>query len=129
MLSEGYIESSYTPPNEYVPPVSPISLSEDESKYYGKKLKIKGVVGIKNLPSNVCVFGRYIMTCCIEDTEFKGFVCKCPKGTLLRNKEWVIITATLKNEYNDLYEAKGPVMYAEKIEHTSAPVEEVATFF
>lgn len=103
--------------------------SEDESKYYGKKLKIKGVVGIKNLPSNVCVFGRYIMTCCIEDTEFKGFVCKCPKGTLLRNKEWVIITATLKNEYNDLYEAKGPVMYAEKIEHTSAPVEEVATFF
>ena len=103
--------------------------SEDQNKYYGKKLKMKGIIGIKNLPPDTCVFGRYIMTCCIEDTEFKGFVCICPKGTLLNNKSWITVTATLKNEYNDLYEDIGPVLYAEKVEQSSAPEEEIATFF
>lgn len=103
--------------------------SENEERYYGKTLKMKGIVGTKNLPADVCVFGRYIMTCCIEDTEFKGFICNCPKGTALKNKSWVTVTATLKSENNEFYEGKGPVLYAEKIQLTSPPAEEIATFF
>lgn len=103
--------------------------SEDEAKYYGKTIKIKGIIGIKNLPSDTCVFGRYIMTCCIDDVEFKGFICYCPKGTMLKNKSWVTITARLENEHCEFYEAKGPVLYATKIELSSPPEEEVATFF
>lgn len=103
--------------------------SAEEEKYYGKTLKMKGIVGTKNLPADTCVFGRYIMTCCIEDTEFKGFICKCPKGTMLKNKSWVTVTAEIKFENNEFYEAKGPVLYAKKIEITSSPKEEIATFF
>ena len=103
--------------------------SEDQGKYYGKTLRVKGIIGTKNLPKDVCVFGRYIMTCCIDDTEFKGFICNCPKGSLLKNKSWVIVTAELRFEDNEFYEEKGPVMYAKKIELTSPPEEEIATFF
>lgn len=103
--------------------------SEDQEKYYGKTLRVKGIIGTKNLPKDTCVFGRYIMTCCIDDTEFKGFICNCPKGSLLKNKSWVIVTAELRFEDNEFYEAKGPVMYAKKIELTSPPEEEIATFF
>lgn len=103
--------------------------SEDQDKYYGKTLKIKGIIGTKNLPADTCVFGRYIMTCCIEDTEFKGFICLCPKGTMLKNKSWVTITAELCFEQNEFYEAAGPVLHAKKVELTSPPEEEIATFF
>ena len=103
--------------------------SEDEEKYYGKTVRIKGVIGTKGLPSDVCVFGRYIMTCCIDDVEFKGFICHLPKGSVLKNKSWVYVTAEIKKEYCEFYEGDGPVLYAKKIELTSKPEEEIATFF
>ena len=105
-------------------------INEEESKYYGKTLKIKGraLVG-GGLHDDEMVVGRHIMTCCVEDIQFGGLVCKYDKAGEIEHGEWVIITAVVKNEFNHAYQGYGPVLHVSKLEKTAAPQQEVATFY
>lgn len=105
--------------------------AEDIKKYSGKTVKFKGIVGIsKNMKSGCAICGRHVMTCCIDDIEFKGLVCvDVPAPAALANRDWVIMTARIAIEYHELYRKSGPVLHVISVEKSSAPEQEVATFY
>ena len=105
--------------------------AEDIKKYNGKTIKFKGIVGIdKKMKPGCAICGRHVMTCCVEDIEFKGLVCEgVPESAGLKNRDWIILTARINIEYHELYKKPGPVLHVLSIEKSSQPEQEVATFF
>ena len=69
------------------------------------------------------------MTCCVDDIEFKGILCKCGNLTVPQNRQWVKLTAKIVHEYNEVYKQNGPVLEAICIEPAVVPEQEVATFY
>lgn len=105
-------------------------LVEETDKYNKKAVKFKGIVAYdKRMDSNVFVAGRHVMTCCIEDVEYRPVVCVAKSAHNLKSRDWVYITGTIKNEYCKLYRGKGPVIYVENFALTSPPDTEIATFY
>lgn len=105
-------------------------MNEDEEKYYGKTLKIKGrsLLG-GGLEDDEFVIGRHIMTCCVEDITFGGLVAKYDKSQELEHGGWVVMTADVKKEFNAMYQGPGPVFHVSNVEKAEAPEEDVATFY
>lgn len=105
-------------------------LNEDTQKYDGKTVMFKGIAA-KNetIPADLCLVGRHIMTCCEDDIAYGGMLCVIPKNTMIQNRDWLMITAKIKFQHHDLYEGKGPVLYAEQLVHSPAPQQPLATFY
>ena len=105
-------------------------LTEDYSKYDGKRLRFKGIVALDaSLPAGHFAIGRHIMTCCADDIEYRGVVAKGMGSLKLNTRDWVIVEGKISEEYSKLYRAKGPVLEVKKIERAEKPLQEVATFY
>ena len=107
-------------------------ISEHLDFYNGKTVKFKCVIAKnKELSSTQLVIGRHIMTCCVDDITFAGFLLLGEEKTVAQynSRDWAMVTAELKVEYNNLYGRQGPVLYLKDIARTSLPEEEVATFY
>lgn len=107
-------------------------ISEHLDFYDGKTVKFKCVIAKnKELSSTQLVIGRHIMTCCVDDITFAGFLLLGEEKTVAQynSRDWAMVTAELKVEYNNLYGRQGPVLYLKDIARTSLPEEEVATFY
>ena len=105
-------------------------LSENLNFYNGRTAKFKCVVAKnRQLKNNELVVGRHVMTCCVDDIAFAGFILLGNNFDVISNREWVYITAKIKVENNRLYGKVGPVLYALDIAKTSPPEEEVTTFY
>ncbi len=105
-------------------------INEEQDKYDGKQLQVKGrsVLG-GGLPNDHFVFGRHVMTCCVDDIQFAGLVCKWDGAEqLLEHGGWITITADVKVEFDEVYGEVGPVLYCKKIEVAEEAQPEVATF-
>lgn len=105
-------------------------LSENMPMYDGKTVKFKGLAA-KNprVDKNMILAGRHIMTCCADDIQYGGLACVFSKAPALDTGDWVILKGKIKLENNKLYRVKGPVLYVEEYALTSAPKQEVATFY
>lgn len=104
-------------------------MSEDPSKYVGKLLRFKGIVGRdKVLGDKACIFGRHVMTCCEDDIAFSGLVCKSKENIDLKSRDWAIITSKLVIGEHRVYGGEGPILIAQSIELSDKPEQEVATF-
>ena len=104
--------------------------TEEMGKYIGKTVRFTAIVGVnKNLPKGDVVAGRHVMTCCIDDIEFKGIICKCNNLPVPENKQWVKLTAKIVHEYHPVYKQNGPILDAIEIEPWQVPEQEVATFY
>lgn len=105
--------------------------AEDIKKYGGKTVRFKGICGInKKMSHGTAICGRHVMTCCIDDIEFKGLVCVgMPPELELKNKDWVILTAKIVMEHHPLYSKVGPVLHVLDAEKSQPPEQEIATFF
>ena len=98
-------------------------------RYLNKKVQFTAqVLKPENFPADCFVPGRMAMTCCADDMAFLGYVCRFAGAAALKQREWVKVTAVVKEEYWADYNGKGPVLYAEKVEKTKAPKEEVISF-
>ena len=105
-------------------------LSEDFSKYDGKTLRYKGmVVKSPRLTDDCFVFGRQLMTCCVNDIQFTGLICRWPEAAKLNKGQWVTVTAKVELKWHKGYGKKGPVLMAERIEAAQPPAQTVATFY
>lgn len=105
-------------------------MSEEMDKYVGKTIKFKAIVAVsKKFPENVVVCGRHVMTCCVDDIEFKGIVAMLPAGVKLNNRDWVVITAKLSKQFHSLYKCEGPILTVTEVEPSTVPEQEVATFY
>lgn len=105
-------------------------LLDETDKYHGKRVKFKGIVAYDSrMPDNIFVAGRHVMTCCIDDIEYRPIVCICKNKHNFKSRDWIMVTGTIKNEYCKLYREKGPVIYVEETALTSKPENELATFY
>ena len=105
-------------------------INEEQDKYDGKIITIKGrsVTG-GGLPDDKFVFGRHVMTCCVEDIQFAGLVCKWKDAaSRLEHGGWVTVTAKVFIEYDEVYGEAGPVLYCLKVEEAEEANPEVAQF-
>ena len=106
-----------------------VDARDNPETYNGKTVRIHGQVYKNRDPrSDVFVPGRMAMTCCADDMQFIGFLCKSKQAGRLKAGGWVNVTAEIRferaHEYND---EVGPVLYATKIEEAEpAAVEWVA---
>ncbi len=104
-------------------------LVEEMDKYNGKTVKFTGILTIDNrMPKDCFVIGRPVMTCCVDDIAFKGILC-CNRSAMMKNGDWIILTAKIKIEKHKLYHGKGPVLYMEDYAVTTEPEDSVATFY
>lgn len=106
-----------------------IDAADNPDKYVGKTIRFKGMVyKPKQYGKNAFVPGRFAMTCCADDVAFVGFMCKSDMAAMLTDRQWVIVTATIKSEYYREFKGNGPVLYATKIEPAKQPEEELVYF-
>ena len=104
-------------------------ITEEPKKYNGKTVKFKGQVArLRKDKDGMFAPGRFVMTCCENDIQFVGIVAKGDSLKAYKNRDWVDITATVKEEHLDAYEGEGPVLYVERITTTSKPAQEVVSF-
>lgn len=104
-------------------------INEEQDKYEGKVITVKGrsVLG-GGMPEDKFVLGRHVMTCCVEDIEFAGLVCKWPAAGELEHGGWVEVTAMVKIEQDEVYGEVGPVLYCSHVESAEEADPEVAQF-
>ncbi len=106
-----------------------IDMMDNLEDYVDKKVKFKGqVLKSRELNAGFFVPGRMAMTCCADDTQFIGYLCKNPDAKRLRMGSWVEVIATVKQEYSPVYGEEGPVLYAEKITPAEKPEQELVYF-
>ncbi len=105
-------------------------MSEDFEKYKDKTVRFKGICALDpSLKSNEFAIGRHIMTCCEADIAYRGVVAKSKLKNQVSTRDWVTVEGKLIEEYSPLYRSRGPVLHVEKIEKTTKPDVEVATFY
>lgn len=105
-------------------------MSEDMEKYSGKTLRFKGRVATsEKLQADCFVIGRQLMTCCADDIQFTGLICRWPEAKTLEKGSWVTVTASVELKWHKGYGRKGPVLTALSVEPAEAPAQPVATFY
>ena len=98
-------------------------------RYLNKRIQFTAqVLKPENFPKDAFVPGRMAMTCCAEDMSFLGYVCKYGETDKLEQRDWVKVTAVVREEYWKDYNGKGPVLHALKVEKTKKPREEIISF-
>lgn len=106
-----------------------LDASDTPKRYDGKKVRFRAkVMKTKHFPDGVFVPGRNAMTCCANDIRFVGYLCKAEFADLLKSREWIWLTATVRYEYAKEYGDKGPVLYAESYEKAEAPADDTVYF-
>lgn len=106
------------------------NLIEHPENYIGKKLSLKGVVAVDDsIGKNAFVIGRHVMTCCVEDIEYKCIVCLSDEKINFKTKEWKKILAKVEFGMHNLYDCEGPLLRLISWEDTQKPEDEVATFY
>ena len=106
-----------------------VDARDNPETYDGRTVRIHGQVYKSRDPkSDVFVPGRMAMTCCADDMQFIGFLCRSRQTRRLKAGSWVNVTAEIRfekaREYNN---EVGPVLYATSVEDAQpAAVEWVA---
>ncbi len=98
-------------------------------RYEGKTVQFVGMV-LKpaDFPQGYFVPGRMAMTCCADDMAFLGYACEYEGASVLKDRQWVKVTAKVEKEYFADYGGEGPVLKAVGVEQTRAPKEEIISF-
>ena len=79
-----------------------VDMMDNLEDYVGKTVRYSGqVLKSRDLEAGFFVPGRMAMTCCADDTQFIGYVCKWPDSKRLKMGSWVTVTAKIAEEYMD----------------------------
>lgn len=104
-----------------------IEVYDHMKAYDGKKVTLKvQVLHDKSLKENEIVGARAIMTCCIADLEYYGYVCRGEAVTNLKENSWVWITGTIHVEH--YLQRVEPTILVENVTPADAPAEEYTYF-
>ena len=92
-----------------------IDMLDNPTRYIGKTVEYTGQIAKPDYFRDECfVAGNMVMTCCEDDMQFLGFLCKYDKATFLKEAALVRIRGKVGSEYAQEYESEGPVIYVEK---------------
>ncbi len=105
-------------------------IMEDTKKYNGKTVSMKMLVTRQpNFPKGVFAVGRYMMTCCAADIQFVWIAANYKSDFKPQKKHWAVVTAKISVGHDKYRNIDYPMMDIISLEDTSAPAEEVATFY
>ncbi len=105
-------------------------IMEEPQKYHGKTVQFKALVAVDpKFPKGMFAAGRHVMTCCVDDITYCCIVAEWKNSAQLQSRQWVNVTGVIQVERHKMYRGKGPVMKVQEVVMTSAPEQEVATFF
>ena len=106
-----------------------IDMIDHPETYQNKTLKVTGLIQKpKGIPAGFAVFGRFAMTCCADDVQYMGFLCKADDWSEFKAKQYVTVTARFEYKFMKEYGEEGPVFYAEQVEAAEKPKEELVYF-
>lgn len=104
-------------------------MSEEPQKYEDKVVRFKcRYLKRKKVPAGNFIVGRHVMTCCADDIQFAGLICRWDEYDTIEADSWHVLTARVNYKFSRAYGKKGPVLTF--IEDVSCPVPDdpVATF-
>ena len=105
-----------------------IDAMDRPEKYLGKTVEFTGqVLKPPSAPKDVIIPGRMVMTCCENDMQFLGMVCRYEGAGHYKNRDWIKVRAEFRFEDHALYGTRGPVLYAREVVRTG-PIREVVRF-
>lgn len=105
-------------------------LMDDMMKYDTKTVQFKGLVAIDGkFPPRTMAIGRHVMTCCADDIQYAGLICKYKRAESLRARDWVTLTAKVSVEFNKMYGKEGPVLVVTRCEYAQKPAQEVVSVY
>lgn len=88
-----------------------IDTFENPERYKDRIVEFNALVTIsKKLPKGSFIAGRYAMTCCADDVQLYGHLCKESLGVKIKNKCWVHIVARMTFEYSDEYQEEEGIL-------------------
>jgi len=104
-------------------------MSEEPKKYEDKLVRVKlKYLKRKKLPEGNIIVGRHIMTCCADDIQFAGLICRIDDVESVKGDSWHILTAKINHKFSRAYGKKGPVLTFVEDEDCDAPENPVASF-
>lgn len=99
-----------------------IDMWDNAGRYEGKKFHVKAMAMRENgMAKNAFVMGRPAMNCCADDLVFMGVYCKYDGAKRLVNRQWIDMTFSVVQEFNEEYDGVGPVLYVHELKD-SAPL-------
>ena len=105
-------------------------MAEGMDRYDGKTVRVKGLTAQKRgLTSGEFIFGRNVMTCCIQDMQFAGLVARLSGQEKPAFKTWITLLAKISIRAHSVYGRRGPVLQVISWEKAEAPEQEIATFY
>lgn len=106
-----------------------MDVMDNAKKYDGKVVRFNALVfRPKNYSASTFVPGRFAMTCCADDIQYMGIICKNAELEGLQDKDWITVTALIKREFAKEYRGKGPVLYAKSVEKGVKPQDDLVYF-
>ena len=106
-----------------------VDMQDHPERYMGKRVHFKGqVIKSRNLSADYFVPARSAMTCCADDIQYIGYVCKSAEAPKLTEGSWVDVTATIDTEYFEAAGREEPVFRAEQMSAAEAPDVELVYF-
>lgn len=102
-----------------------VDAMENPQRYEGKTVKFTGMAYREsNFPAGYFVPGRFAMTCCANDMQFMGYLCKSKVAEKLKRDTWVEVTAVVHRENMEAYGGEAPVLYAKRVAAGQKPENE-----
>ncbi len=106
-----------------------VDMDDHPQKYIGKTVRFRArAMKSKKKDADYFVPGRKAMTCCADDTQMIGYLCRTPQAPALKHGQWVQVTAKVAYEYAKLYRGQGPVLYASQVVPCEPAQEEMVYF-
>ena len=106
-------------------PVWHLDSHENPAAYEGKTVTFDAQVRPRDdLPEGCLFLGRSVMTCCVRDIQFLGFVCEIPEGEAPREGSWVRVTAQVCCR-EDRYRTRTVALKAPELRPAPAPERQV----
>lgn len=105
-------------------------LSEEPQKYENKVVRLKcRYLKRKKIPAGHFIVGRHVMSCCVDDIQFAGLICRWDEADSIEGDSWHILTARVNHKFSRAYGKKGPVLTFISDEPCQAPENPVASFY
>ena len=106
-----------------------VDMQDHPDKYMGKTVRFKGqVLKSVNLSADYFVPARSAMTCCADDIQYIGYICKSKEAPRLKEGSWVEVVATIGKEYFEAAHREEPVFTAISVEPSDPPATELVYF-
>ena len=106
-----------------------VDMQDHPEKYEGRTVHFKGqVIKSRNMAADYFVPARSAMTCCAEDIQYIGYVCKSKDAPKLKEGSWVDVTAKIGREFIPAAGREEPVFAATEIKPASPPEVELVYF-